>query len=237
MNRNYLYGFFAFLFISATYIFICTINPEKAYKLALETGPIEICSVVCYILCACLLFYLFFYSKSITGIYLFRTNKNYFYLLLCLFFLISLGEEISWGQRILDIKTPEWLNEKNMQHEINVHNVGTLFTLFGVRINAARIFYLFVALFFVLIPIISRLSTKVQNIFKKINLPIAPLWIAPLFPINFVIYELILKRIIPVDSPRRLDETLENNFALLFLVVSISFYYFNKKNSSQPRAT
>ena len=32
-------------------------------------------------------------------------------------------EEISWGQRIFDIDTPEALKEVNVQKEINIHNL------------------------------------------------------------------------------------------------------------------
>ncbi len=46
------------------------------------------------------------------------------YLLLAAFFVFVLaaGEEISWGQRILGISTPENLAEVNTQGEINLHN-------------------------------------------------------------------------------------------------------------------
>jgi len=32
-------------------------------------------------------------------------------------------EEISWGQRIFGIRTPEWFRENNIQHEISIHNL------------------------------------------------------------------------------------------------------------------
>jgi len=35
------------------------------------------------------------------------------------------GEEISWGQRILDLETPEYLGTVNKQNEITLHNVGS----------------------------------------------------------------------------------------------------------------
>lgn len=45
----------------------------------------------------------------------------YAFLALGLFFVF--GEEISWGQRILDIPTPEIVSEHNHQDEINLHNL------------------------------------------------------------------------------------------------------------------
>ena len=35
------------------------------------------------------------------------------------------GEEISWGQRLFDIQTPEFFNEHNLQQETNLHNLFT----------------------------------------------------------------------------------------------------------------
>ena len=42
-------------------------------------------------------------------------------------FLWASGEEISWGQRIFDYHTPEYLTEINQQKEANLHNINTKF--------------------------------------------------------------------------------------------------------------
>ena len=55
-------------------------------------------------------------------------------------------EEISWGQRVFDLKTPERLRAINMQEEVNLHNVSTGLSqqiailgsfLFGICLPAA----------------------------------------------------------------------------------------------------
>jgi hypothetical protein len=52
-----------------------------------------------------------------------RTDaKLGYYLLLCCFVFMA-GEEISWGQRIFDISTPDALVNLNYQHEITLHNL------------------------------------------------------------------------------------------------------------------
>jgi len=60
--------------------------------------------------------------------YLFRKKKKYRLIttVFCLICLFSLGEEISWGQRILDIKTPEYIAKHSRQSEINFHNLYIL---------------------------------------------------------------------------------------------------------------
>jgi len=40
--------------------------------------------------------------------------------------LLVLMEEISWGQRIFGLATPEFLEHINRQHEISLHNIGFL---------------------------------------------------------------------------------------------------------------
>ncbi|MFL5709982.1 MAG: hypothetical protein ACJ77Y_13465 [Chloroflexota bacterium] len=42
------------------------------------------------------------------------------------------GEEISWGQRIFGVATPEELEEINNQGETNIHNIGPLLRIFNI---------------------------------------------------------------------------------------------------------
>ena len=43
------------------------------------------------------------------------------------------GEEISWGQRIIGLATPDFLIDLNAQDELNVHNINTLVPWFNFR--------------------------------------------------------------------------------------------------------
>lgn len=70
---------------------------------------------------------------------------------LCLF---GAGEEISWGQRIFDLETPEYFQEKNAQGEIGLHNLVVEINgeavklnklIFGTGLAIAMVIYLFVA--------------------------------------------------------------------------------------------
>jgi hypothetical protein len=69
--------------------------------------------------------------------------------LLCLVLAVAGMEEISWGQRIFALNTPESLREVNQQEEINLHNLNTGLTqkvsilgsfLFGTGFPAACLF-------------------------------------------------------------------------------------------------
>jgi hypothetical protein len=51
-----------------------------------------------------------------------KNTSIFFWLGVILFFFIAM-EEISWGQRIFAIPTPEWLLPLNYQRELNLHNI------------------------------------------------------------------------------------------------------------------
>ena len=56
---------------------------------------------------------------------LLRSRYRWFFVVLALGCFYVAMEEISWGQRILGISTPEFLKEHNLQGEINFHNLLT----------------------------------------------------------------------------------------------------------------
>lgn len=72
-------------------------------------------------------------SGVISGIlmlksFLFRKHflVTIFYLLFFVFLIFVSGEEISWGQRLLNISTPENLAQINTQEETTLHNINVL---------------------------------------------------------------------------------------------------------------
>ena len=79
-----------------------------------------------------LTFILYLLSAIACAIAALRTHRNptvdhhrvvaTFYLVCAIVFFLVAGEEISWGQRVLDIQTPEALAALNYQQETNLHN-------------------------------------------------------------------------------------------------------------------
>jgi len=65
-----------------------------------------------------------------------------FYLVCAAAFFLVAGEEVSWGQRVLGIKTPEVLVTLNYQHETNVHNLLSKPTLDAMTKLVAVVFLL-----------------------------------------------------------------------------------------------
>ena len=240
MNKTLIFGSLIFLLIIASYAFI-VLSPENASKLGEEDSIVENLGAASYLLAVILSFYLFFGSKSIKGRYLFKKDRNIFYLLLGLFLLICLGEEISWGQRIFNLATPEWVKARNFQDELNLHNLtvfqgtddlGNRRHQSFVLITAPRLYNLFWLVFCLIIPIFNKFSLKTRNFLSKLSFPIVPIWIGLFFLFNSILIDL-LKISKYFSSIRNVGEFGESIFAFLFLVVCISFYYTNKKTNFQ----
>ena len=100
------------------------------------------------------------------------------YLGLAIVFFVAFGEEISWGQRILGIETPESLEGINDQGETNLHNLSTSKT------NA--LFQIFWLVMGVLIPLAALYEPARRRLARLV--PILPVALAIVFLANqFVI--------------------------------------------------
>jgi hypothetical protein len=89
--------------------------------------------------------FLALFISSITSLYLafkfYKFNKllSVLYLFAALGLFFVSGDEISWGQRLLGINSPEYIARNNAQEEINVHNlyffnniIGFIYMLVGL---------------------------------------------------------------------------------------------------------
>jgi len=90
--------------------------------------------------------------------------------LLAVLFFLMFGEEISWGQRILGLETPDALKGLNVQNEINLHN------MFGYFFD-----HLFILMFFLwgcVVPFLNHISRFFRQVFRMIGLPVASVGLA-----------------------------------------------------------
>lgn len=79
------------------------------------------------------------------------------------------GEEVSWGQRMLGVATPEWLTHRNVQQELNIHNLDGIHQ----HIRAAGLLFFGVIAF--AFPLGYRRVTWVTRLVERLDLPIFPL--------------------------------------------------------------
>lgn len=231
-KKHYLSGIILLAFILLSYLFICNLDEEKALRLSVEDGIIEYLSGIFFFIAAIISFYHFFVVSSLDRIYFLHARRNYLILLLGLFFLFCAGEEISWGQRILGLETPEYMIRENAQKEFNFHNLymfqGTdkdLNLKTGIRywFTGHKIFAYFWITFCILIPFASAVFARLRQLLKKIYFPVMPVWLGVLFLVNHFASK-ACEGMHVFSWPTPIVETKETLFALLFLISAICFY-------------
>lgn len=239
MKKTLFIGLLLSLIILSAYVLIVyLLEPSKAFNFIREDGIVENTQVVCYVLSALLMTYHFILSRSETGKYLLKTKMNWFFFFLAVFCIVILGEEISWGERLFDYKDTEKFQEAG---GTSLHNREYLFRIFGIRITAARIYFPFVLLYFVLVPLLNEYSQKIRDFFTKISLPIVPILVAVLIFLNFAIWQVSFRIF---DYPEKweglpdyaffqtAEEVYEVIFALLLLWSCLSLFLNARKRNS-----
>ena len=170
-----------------------------------EDGIVEWLTVVgllaCFLVCA----YRF--------IKLFKAKSWWFLtvtFVLGLLMFIAAGEEISWGQRILGIKSPEYFVEHNAQGETNLHNL----VVNGVKINKLVFSTMLIAalgIYLLIVPMLHKKNQAVKKFLDQSGVPVARAYQIIAFLIVFAISQ-ILKH-------DRNSELLECGAAALFALI------------------
>jgi len=156
---------------------------------------------------------------------------------LALMFFFGAGEEISWGQRILEIETPESIEAINDQEEITIHNLS----FNGVNIPFEKIFDLFWMSFTVALPLAALLSQPFGRFVQQF-VPLVPLGMGLLFVVNYLWAK--VAKILYVSTyqfeliPFRqaVQEIKEGNYALLFVPVAL-FVFLEMSSLAQKQTT
>jgi len=130
-------------------------NDDELFEIAREDSPVEYATAIVF-------FISFIFSLAIAKFFKKRKILGLFFILAGLFLFIAL-EEISWGQRIFNIETPD-LFSKNYQGEINIHNLGFLTYYFVVGYIAMHLLGSFT--WFVLPEIRNIFFKKAGNNYK-----------------------------------------------------------------------
>jgi hypothetical protein len=128
---------------------------------------------------------------------------------LVLFF--GAGEEISWGQRILGIRAPEYFQQNNTQGETNFHNL----VLGGIKVNLwiFSFFLSFVlAIYVFLIPWLYRKKQWMRNFVDYIGIPLPRVYQMIAFILLFIATQLF-----PHEKRAELLEL--GTALLLFLII------------------
>jgi hypothetical protein len=104
-----------------------------------------------------------------------------------LLLVFAAGEEVSWGQRLFGIETPEAIRAINAQDEITLHNL-TIFHDTGLPFLDMRLIQLaFTATLVLGIPIFAVLMERHYRLDVDAIFPVLPLGFGILFIVNFVV--------------------------------------------------
>ncbi len=110
-----------------------------------------------------------------------KSRFRIFFAVLTLACFYVIGEEISWGQRIFDIESPDFFRTHNLQRETNIHNFFT--GPFGTPLKKTIAFIISLGfiLYGLIYPLAIRLRWKAALWIEKRGIPAPPLYVWPFF--------------------------------------------------------
>jgi len=129
------------------------------------------------------------------------SKKNIYSFFMSAILFVGAGEEISWGQRIIDFQTPQSLKVMNVQNEFNLHNLSVFNTEnfdktrkkgWTRLLEINFLFRVFCMGYGIVIPLFALLSTTIKKIVATSEIPIPPLSIGLFFGISWVIYYILM---------------------------------------------
>jgi len=165
------------LTIIATIPFIYYEYPVIYARLTGEDNWGEFATFVAFVVASLLFAALFTFSNS--------RRRNWWFLALGLGTFLIAMEEISWGQRLFGIPTPDLFQNHNQQSEINFHNLldSGLKSIFVVMSLGWFIYG-------VLLPTLCAVNPPLDRLVKRLNLPLPTLSLIPLFvaPAFFLLF-------------------------------------------------
>lgn len=209
-------------------IFFIIPDTQSVMALAKEDGFFEYAGAFFFLFTGILFLMNFWKGRKRGKVFSFR---NALFLVLGLVFILGFFEEISWGQRIFDIQTPEAIKEINAQDELNLHNLsfwndrdenGARASGVKQMFTVPRLFSMFWFSFCCLVPTVYQCFGKARRRLARIAFPIVPLSIGGFFLVNY----LLLKILTPyVDTLLQypMVEVSESTSAFLFFLVGLWF--------------
>ncbi len=176
-----------------------------------EDGPIEWLTFSALFLGAALCFYRASLLRPFRGGFF-----SFCLLMFGLLFLFGALEEISYGQRIIGFKSPDFFLKYNSQGEFNIHNLKFAGKSFN-RIIFGSFLGIVIVLYFLIMPFLYLKMEKVKKTVNKLALPVPKLF-------HILAYLILAAAVEMIDSPKK-GEILEFGGCWIFLLMN--FYPFN----------
>lgn len=192
-------------------------NQSLLNRLCREDGAIEWLTMFFYLIAAGL----FFFMGRKPGF-----ERIWYWGFGLLFFVIA-GEEISWGQRVFGVATPEALQDANVQQEMNLHNLS------GIHDKVRAMALIFILGVCYAIPAMHRFSSHMAAFHRKIKLPIYPFGAVGLTTIAILF--MAIPRLFFNEIIFSLDELGEFYLSAGFLMFAWTEYEHSREKTSLPK--
>lgn len=149
-------AFFIVPFLLVFFFIVNTIDQNYYKFITNEDNFVEWLTIVCLVLAG-------IFSLLIAAQIKNRSDPRFWFFMIFAFVcVLSVLEEISWGQRIFDIQSPQFFLENSDQQEINIHNVIQEWFSFQTKNVAAWISFVYGVIF----PLIT-LKSKCPRFFRS----------------------------------------------------------------------
>ena len=186
-------------------------------RYVVEDGPVEWITVAGLLAGSIVSLYRF--------VHLFKAKAWWFLtvtFLLGLLLFFAAGEEISWGQRLLGIKSSEFFEQNNAQGETNLHNL----VVKGEKLNKiifSTLLSICMGIYLVLVPVLHAKVKGMRSFIDRSGVPVAQLYQVVCFVVLIILTTLL--------KHEKNAELLECGFGLLFFLViryPVNRYIFSK---------
>lgn len=114
----------------------------------------------------------------------YKSSYRPFFAILALACFYVVGEEISWGQRIFNLATPEFFETHNLQNETNLHNFFTGPIETTLKRSLEYLIALGLVTYGLLYPLLVAARLKLALWFSDKGLPHPPLYLWPFFVLS-----------------------------------------------------
>jgi len=163
-----------------------------------------------------------------------RFRQEVLFILFGLMLVFAFGEEISWGQRIFDIPTPDFFLKYNAQQELSIHN---LFIFHTSLYNPNSLVDVFVFIMGIMIPVLCFRSPNFRKALDKINFPIIQLSFLPIFSIG-LIFGLAMVQITDhhLFAPNEIKEFIYSIGFLLYSIAVVSLNEYRGKGRKNKKS-
>ena len=114
----------------------------------------------------------------------YKSSYRPFFAVLALACFYVVGEEISWGQRIFNLTTPEFFETHNLQNETNLHNFFTGPISTTLKQSLEYLIALGLVVYGLLYPLLVAVRWRLALWFSNKGLPHPPLYLWPFFVLS-----------------------------------------------------